>query len=68
MASPFHVFRRYQKGLLIVAGVILIFVFVLDDSLRVLMGGSHSSAAYSPVIHGPEASSTRWPCIGTAAA
>ncbi len=43
MASPFRVFRRYQKSLLIVAGVILIFVFVLDDSLRMLLGGTRGN-------------------------
>ncbi|MEX2315773.1 MAG: hypothetical protein WD669_01385 [Pirellulales bacterium] len=40
MASPFRIFRRYQKSLLIVAGVVLIFVFVLEDSLQMLMGGA----------------------------
>jgi hypothetical protein len=33
MASPFHIFRKYQKSLLAVAGVVLMFVFVLGDPL-----------------------------------
>lgn len=38
MASPFRVFRKHQKTLLVVAGVILMFVFVLGDSLMGLIG------------------------------
>jgi hypothetical protein len=34
MASPFRVFRKNQKTLLAIAGVAIIFVFVLGDSLR----------------------------------
>ena len=33
MASPFRAFRKYQKTLLAVAGVVLMFVFVLGDPL-----------------------------------
>jgi hypothetical protein len=33
MASPFRAFRKYQKAFLVVAGVILMFVFVLGDPL-----------------------------------
>lgn len=33
MASPFRLFRKYQKTLLVIAGVILMFVFVVGDSL-----------------------------------
>ncbi|MEX2091407.1 MAG: hypothetical protein WD971_01955, partial [Pirellulales bacterium] len=33
MASPFRTFRKYQKSFLVVAGVILMFVFVLGDPL-----------------------------------
>lgn len=40
MASPFRIFRRHQKALLIVAGVVLMLVFVLADSLQMLMGDS----------------------------
>ena len=32
MSSPFQIFRKYQKSLLVVAGVILMFVFVIGDS------------------------------------
>lgn len=33
MASPFRTFRKYQKTLLVVAGVVLMFVFVIGDPL-----------------------------------
>ena len=39
MASPFRIFRKYQKMLLVVAGVILMFVFVIGDSLVAYLGG-----------------------------
>jgi hypothetical protein len=42
MASPFRFFRKHQKALLVVAGVILILVFVISDSLPYLTGGSRS--------------------------
>jgi hypothetical protein len=37
MASPFRVFRKHQKTLLVVAGVVLMFVFVLGDSLSAIL-------------------------------
>jgi hypothetical protein len=37
MASPFRAFRKYQKSLLAVAGVLLMFVFVLGDPLSQYM-------------------------------
>lgn len=37
MASPFQTFRKYQKTLLAVAGVVLMFVFVLGDPLSQYM-------------------------------
>jgi hypothetical protein len=40
MASPFRIFRKYQKTLLVVAGVILMFVFVIGDSLVAYLSGS----------------------------
>ena len=40
MASPFRAFRKYQKTLIVVAGVILMFVFVIGDSLVGYLGGS----------------------------
>jgi hypothetical protein len=39
MASPFRVFRKYQKMLLVVAGVVLMFVFVIGDALVPYLGG-----------------------------
>lgn len=44
MASPFRVFRKYQKTLLVVAGVILMFVFVIGDSLVAYLGGSRGGS------------------------
>ena len=38
MASPFHTFRKHQKALIAVAGVALMFVFVLADPLSNYMG------------------------------
>ncbi len=46
MASPFQVFRKYQKSLLVVGGVVLMFVFVAGDPLTSLlrdMGGAGGS-------------------------
>ena len=40
MASPFRIFRKHQKTLLVVAGVVLMFVFVLGDSLKSWLGKS----------------------------
>src|SRR4051794_12854113 len=40
MASPFRIFRKYQKTLLVVAGVVLMFVFVIGDSLISYLTGS----------------------------
>jgi hypothetical protein len=42
MASPFRFFRKHKKALLVVAGVILILVFVISDSLPYLTGGSRT--------------------------
>jgi hypothetical protein len=44
MASPFRIFRRHQKALLIVAGVVLMLVFVLADSLQMLISSSSGSS------------------------
>jgi hypothetical protein len=43
MASPFRAFRKNQKALMAVAGVAIIFVFVLGDSLSQLGGGGGPS-------------------------
>jgi hypothetical protein len=40
MASPFRAFRKYQKTLIAVAGVVLMFVFVLADPLTSYMRNS----------------------------
>src|SRR3972149_7021467 len=42
MASPFRTFRKYQKSFLVVAGVVLMFVFVLGDPLSQYLR-SHSA-------------------------
>jgi hypothetical protein len=44
MASPFRAFRKYQKTLIAVAGVALMFVFVLGDPLSQYMR-SHTDGA-----------------------
>src|SRR6476620_425471 len=45
MGSPFRVFRKYQKTLLAVAGVVLMFVFVVGDSLFSYFGGGRNPQA-----------------------
>jgi hypothetical protein len=45
MASPFRVFRKYQKTLLAIAGVFLMIAFVAGDSLMTLFGGSRNPRA-----------------------
>jgi hypothetical protein len=40
MASPFRIFRKYQKTLLVAAGVVLMFVFVIGDALVGYLGRS----------------------------
>src|SRR6476619_5250663 len=45
MASPFQVFRKHQKTLMAIAGVICMFVFVVGDSLFQYFGGSRNAAA-----------------------
>lgn len=40
MSSPFRIFRKHQKALLVVAGVVLMFVFVIGDSLMSYIGGA----------------------------
>ncbi len=50
MASPFRTFRKYQKTLIAVAGVVLMFVFVIGDPLsQYLRGGpAPSGTGLSP--------------------
>ena len=51
MASPFYLFRKYQKSFLVVAGVLAMFIFVLADPLMSWLqsasggGGGPRSAA-----------------------
>ncbi|HTU26167.1 MAG TPA: hypothetical protein VMF30_12255, partial [Pirellulales bacterium] len=48
MASPFSVFRRYQKTLLAVFGVMIMFLFVIGDPISKYIG--RGSAPENPVI------------------
>ncbi len=52
MSSPFQIFRKYQKSLLVVAGVVLMFVFVIGDSLMQWVGaaaqGQQSAGGSAP--------------------
>ena len=52
MSSPFQIFRKYQKTLLVVAGVDLIFVYVNGDSLMQRVGsaaqGQQSTSGSAP--------------------
>ena len=43
MASPFRIFRKNQKTLMVAASVIAIFVFVLGDSLVSYVTGSRNA-------------------------
>ncbi len=43
MASPFATFRKYDKVLLVVFGVLIIFAFVVGDSLQSILGGGSGS-------------------------
>ncbi|MCH8840482.1 MAG: hypothetical protein IH831_07345, partial [Planctomycetes bacterium] len=38
MASPFRLFRKYQKAFLVVAGVLAIFIFVVGDAMMGCVG------------------------------
>ncbi len=58
MASPFRVFRKYQKALLAVAGVVLMFVFVVGDSLFSYLGTDRTAAAGED--HEADATAVHW--------
>src|SRR5215204_5595451 len=58
MASPFRVFRKYQKTLLAVAGVVLMFVFVVGDSLFSYLGGGRNARAGED--HDAKATAVHW--------
>ncbi|MGD9634964.1 MAG: hypothetical protein AB7G28_04055 [Pirellulales bacterium] len=58
MASPFQAFRKYQKTLLAVAGVVLMFVFVLGQPLSQYL---HSrSAEQGGAGRSPTATAVKW--------
>jgi hypothetical protein len=59
MASPFRVFRKYQKTLLAVAGVVLMVVFVLGDPLSAVLRSLGGPGARPDVMEGG-AVAVRW--------
>ena len=59
MASPFRFFRKYQKPLLVVAGVILMLVFVVGDSLSTYIRGAVGGAGREGAM-APNAVAVRW--------
>jgi hypothetical protein len=60
MASPFHAFRKYQKSFLVVAGVILMFVFVIGDPLMSYLGGGARGGAGRQGPQAPNATAVSW--------
>src|SRR4051794_38872913 len=58
MASPFRVFRKYQKTFLAIAGVVLMFVFVVGDSLFSYFGGGRNARATED--HDARATAVHW--------
>ncbi len=58
MASPFRIFRKYQKTLLVAAGVVLMFVFVIGDALVGYLGGSRAGGGER--AHDAAAVAVRW--------
>src|SRR6185436_5239800 len=58
MASPFRVFGKYQKTLLAIAGVVLMFVFVVGDSLFSYFGGGRNPQASDE--HDAKATAVHW--------
>ncbi len=47
MASPFYLFRKYQKAFLVVAGVLAMFIFVVADPLSTWLQSSGGGGARS---------------------
>ncbi|HJQ79050.1 MAG TPA: hypothetical protein VJ828_03800 [Lacipirellulaceae bacterium] len=43
MASPFRIFRKYMKTLMVIFGVMIMFVFVVLDPLTSYLGGSRAA-------------------------
>ncbi len=58
MASPFRVFRKNQKALMAVAGVVIIFVFVLGDSLSQYVNSRRNNQSASG--EGPNDTAVKW--------
>lgn len=50
MASPFTAFRKNQKTLLAIAGVVIIMAFVFGDPLVSYMGGRGTRQPENPVV------------------
>jgi hypothetical protein len=48
MASPFRVFRKYLKPLMVVFGVMIMFVFVILDPMAAYLGGSGGGGRGDP--------------------
>ena len=58
MASPFRIFRKYMKTLLVVFGVMLMFVFVIGDALQGYLGGGPRGGADPK--YDPQAVAVKW--------
>ena len=58
MASPFRVFRKYQKMLMAIAGVVCMFVFVVGDSLFSYLSGGRNARAGED--HDAKATAVHW--------
>src|SRR4051812_9536066 len=58
MASPFRAFRKHQKTLMAIAGVICMFVFVVGDSLFSYFGGGRNAQANDD--HDAKAIAVHW--------
>lgn len=50
MASPFRVFRKHEKLLLVTAGLVAIFVFVIGDAIMSLVGSGGGAKRTNPVV------------------
>jgi hypothetical protein len=44
MASPFRIFRKYMKTLMVIFGVMIMFVFVILDPMAAYLGGGRASS------------------------
>jgi hypothetical protein len=59
MASPFRIFRKHMKALLVVFGVALIFIFVIGDPLSQYVRDLSAGSAQVPA-QDPKAMAVRW--------